>query len=61
MPQTSSEPEKRVPVPDVPWFRLYVLWLPRVVSVSVYDGAVPSVTCPLYSVLPTPFSMACHS
>ncbi len=50
-----------MPVPDVPWFRLYVLWLPRVVSVRLYVPEVLSVTVPLYSVLPVPVSMACHS
>ncbi|MGX1404862.1 hypothetical protein RKD40_002475 [Streptomyces ambofaciens] len=64
MPHTSSEPEKSVPVPEVPRLRLYVLWLPRAVSVSVYDDpdcAVPSVTVPLYIVLPVPFSTAWYS
>ncbi len=50
-----------MPVPDVPRLRLYVLWLPRPVSVRVYDGAEPTVTWPLYWVLPVPLWMACHS
>ena len=53
-----------MPVPEVPRLRLYVLWPPRAASVRLYvdpDCVVPSVTEPLYCVLPVPVSMACHS
>ena len=60
MPQVSSASVIRVPVPDVPLFRLYVLWVPRVVSFSWYvepDSVVPMVTVPLYWLLPVPVLM----
>ncbi len=53
-----------MPVPEVRRLRLYVLWLPRVPSVRVYDEpdlVVPRLTCPLYVVWPVPVSMPWYS
>lgn len=61
MPHTSSASVIRVPVPDVPLLRLYVLAVPRVVSFSWYvepDSVVPMVTVPLYWLFPVPVLMA---
>jgi hypothetical protein len=61
VPHVSSASVNRVPVPLLSLCdRLYVLWPPRVPSVSWYvepDWVVFRVTEPEYSVLPVPVSM----
>ena len=54
-----------VPVPLVPWFRLYVAkFMARATSRSSQPPVmelVPSVTVPLYSLLPVPLAAAVRS
>ena len=61
MPQTLSASVKSVPVDELLLcLRLYVLWLPRVPSVSWYvepDLVVFRVTSPEYRLWPVPVSM----